>query len=157
NPGEIYGVRIMEGFSSEEGFPQMFGTQEFEGHANLGIARVYPDGSWLATVPANIPLHVQTIDKFGLSSFNETVWFSARAGESRVCGGCHEDRSKSTVINPGATMAGVIGPTNAMSLVPRNSRMNINPVDYGNPNLDPGTVVDVAWDKAVQPIFDAHC
>src|SRR5262249_43456087 len=26
NGGEIYGVRIMEGFSSEEGFPRMFGT-----------------------------------------------------------------------------------------------------------------------------------
>ena len=39
-PNSIYGVRVMEGFSSEEGFPRMFGTTMFEGHANLGVAQV---------------------------------------------------------------------------------------------------------------------
>ena len=82
NPGEIYGVRIEEGFSSEEGFPEMFGTTMFEGQAQLGIAKVATDGSWLATVPANVPLHLQAIDNFGMSLFNEPVWFSGRAGES---------------------------------------------------------------------------
>ncbi|HLL23729.1 MAG TPA: hypothetical protein VK427_16435, partial [Kofleriaceae bacterium] len=54
-PGSIYGVRIIEGYSSEEGFPRMFGTTMFEGQAQLGVAKVAPDGSWLATVPANVP------------------------------------------------------------------------------------------------------
>src|SRR6185369_8186664 len=58
NDGEIYGVRVMEGFSSEEGFPREFGTTMFEGQANLGVARVAADGSWLAHVPANVPLHL---------------------------------------------------------------------------------------------------
>src|SRR5262249_34035475 len=57
--GEVYGVRAMEGFSSEEGFPTMFGNTMHEGHNNLGVARVALDGSWSATIPANIPVHMQ--------------------------------------------------------------------------------------------------
>jgi hypothetical protein len=148
--GEIYGVRVMEGFSSEEGFPEMFGTTMFEGHADLGVARVANDGSWLAHVPANVPLHLQAVDVYGMSLFNEPVWFSARPGESRVCGGCHEDRAASTIINPGITMAAAIGPTDAMSLVPRANRMNATP-------SGPDKLVGVAWDTIVQPVFDAHC
>jgi hypothetical protein len=156
DPGSIYGVRIMEGFSSEEGFPRMFGTTMFEGHANLGVARVASDGSWLATIPANVPVHLQTVDNFGMALFNEPVWFSARAGESRVCGGCHEDRAKATVINPGITMAAGIGPTNAMGMVPRAQRMSTD-AQESSPTTPPDQIVGVAWDKAIQPIFDAHC
>ncbi len=162
NPGEIYGVRIMEGFSSEEGFPRMFGTTMFEGHADLGVARVADDGSWLAKIPANIPVHLQTVDVFGMSLFNEPVWFSGRAGESRVCGGCHEDRAKTTIIDPGVTHAAAIGPLNAMGDVVRAQRLSTL-VDLANPNLiqadGTGTdkLVGMAWDKGIQPVFDAKC
>jgi len=47
NAGEVYGVRVMEGFSSEEGFPQRFGTTMFEGQANLGVARLSPRDPFL--------------------------------------------------------------------------------------------------------------
>ncbi|HSN24925.1 MAG TPA: hypothetical protein VLT45_01535, partial [Kofleriaceae bacterium] len=153
NPGEVYGVRVMEGFSSEEGFPRMFGTTMFEGHANLGVARVASDGSWLASVPANVPLHLQTIDNFGMSLFNEPVWFSARAGETRVCGGCHEDRAKTTVINPGITQAAAIGPTNAMGLVARDKRIS-TATDLADPSLikpdgsGAEKLVGMAWNVA---------
>ena len=73
----------------------------FEGQAQLGVAKIAPDGSWLARVPANVPLAVQAIDNFGMSSLAEPVWFSARAGESRVCGGCHEDRAATTLVAGG--------------------------------------------------------
>ena len=146
---EIYGIRVMEGFSSEEGFPRMFGTTMFEGHAQLGVARVASDGSWLATVPANVPLHLEAIDKYGLSVFAEPVWFSGRAGESRVCGGCHEDRAKTTTINPGITQAFAVGPTPMYGMTPRANRMS------NDTSRD--KVMGVAWNKAVQPVFDAHC
>ena len=163
NPGEIYGVRIMEGFSSEEGFPEMFGTTMFEGHAALGVAPLAADGSWLAKVPANVPLHLQTVDKFGMSLFNEPVWFSARPGESRVCGGCHEDRAKTTVIDPGITDAAAIGPVDAMSQVARfcasgsTACRQSTDAQEASPTTPPEQIVGVAWDKAIQPIFDAHC
>jgi len=154
--GSIYGVRIMEGFSSEEGFPEMFGTTEFEGQANLGVARVAGDGSWLATVPANVPMHLQAVDVFGMSRENEPVWFSARAGESRVCGGCHENRALTTVINPGITQAAAIGPFDAKGLLPRASRLSTD-TQLSSPTTAPSDLMGMAWDKAIQPVFDAKC
>lgn len=170
-PGSIYGVRVMEGFSSEEGFPEMFGTTMHEGHSSLGVAPVQKDGSWLAKVPANVPLHLQTVDKFGMSLFNEPVWFSARAGESRVCGGCHEDRAKTTVIPPGGTMAQNIGPLDAMSMVPRLDRKTAAADLYRNDVIAADgsgieKLVDAAWGSAnpmaggtgsIQKVFDENC
>ncbi|HPH68403.1 MAG TPA: hypothetical protein PLF40_21750 [Kofleriaceae bacterium] len=147
-PGSLYGVRVMEGFSSEEG-PRKFGTTMFEGHANLGVAPLQADGSWLATVPPNIPLHLQMVDKFGMSVRNEPVWFSGARGESRVCGGCHESRSATTVINPGITMAAAVGPSAMYAAVPRGQRVSN---DFSRDK-----VMGVPWDKSIQPILDAKC
>lgn len=147
--GQIYGVRIMEGFSSEEGFPMQFGTTMFEGQANLGTAPLANDGSWLAKVPANVPLHLQAVDKFGMSIQNEPVWFSARKGESRVCGGCHEDRAGVTNVNPGQLQAFSIGAIDAQATKARDQRQSLN--------FSRDQVRGVAWDKALQPMFNASC
>ena len=171
-PGSIYAVRMMEGFSSEEGFPEMFGTTMFEGHANLGFSPVQPDGSWLAKIPANIPVHLQTVDVFGMNLFNETVWISARPGESRVCGGCHENRAVPTVIDPGITDANAVGPVLAMNTTPRSERM-MAPADITNPDLiqPDGTgiekLVGMSWggsdptvaggSGSIQQVFDDNC
>ncbi|MGN6105767.1 MAG: hypothetical protein ACTHU0_11725, partial [Kofleriaceae bacterium] len=162
DPGSVYGIRVIEGFSAEEGFPRMFGSTMFEGQANLGVARLAADGSWLATAPANVPLALQAVDNFGMSLLPEPVWFSGRANESRVCGGCHENRVGSTVIDPGQTDAFAIGPTPAMGMVPRAQRIT-QAADLANANLiQPNgagaeKLVGMAWDKAIQPIFDAKC
>jgi hypothetical protein len=150
NAGEVYGVRVMEGFSSEEGFPRMFGTTMFEGQANLGVARLASDGPWLATVPSNVPLHLQSVDVFGMSLFNEPVWFSGRANESRVCGGCHESRSATTVIDPGLTKAFAVGPTPMYGKTPRAQRQSAT--DFSRDKI-----MGVGWDKTLQPLFDAKC
>lgn len=149
-PGEIYGVRVMEGFSSEEGFPEMFGTTMFEGHANLGVAVVQPDGSWAAKIPANVPVHLQTVDVFGMSSFSEPVWFSGRAGEARVCGGCHESRTKTTNVQPGVLEAFVTSNNSLMGTTPRAARMNIAPATATD-------LVGIGWTTQVQKIFDNNC
>jgi hypothetical protein len=145
----------------------MFGTTMFEGHANIGLARVQTDGSWMANVPANIPVHLQAVDVYGMSLFNEPVWISVRGGESRVCGGCHEDRAKTTVIDPGLTMA-FHDIKAAMSETPRAQRIATD-ADLGNANLittgmtpqqtlaATDKLVGMAWDKAVQPMFDGRC
>ena len=145
-PGSIYGVRVMEGFSSEEGFPEMFGTTMFEGQANLGVARVQADGSWLATVPSNVPLHVQAVDVFGMSMFSEPVWVSGRKNEARVCGGCHEARDKATIIDPGQTDAFAVGATPMYGLTPRTMRKSM---DFSRDKI-----MGVAWDTTVQKVFD---
>jgi hypothetical protein len=150
NPGEIYGVRVMEGFSSEEGFPEMFGTTMFEGHANLGVAPVANDGSWSAKIPPNIPVHLQTVDKFGMSLFNEPVWFSGRPGEARMCGGCHEDRTRTTNVTPGQIDTFALGATDLFAKATRAQRINTAPAS-------PTAIVGVGWNTQVQKIFDAKC
>jgi hypothetical protein len=146
----IYGVRVSEGFSSEEGFPMNFGSTRFEGMATLGVARVRADKSWAATVPANVPLRVQAIDNFGMSIFSEPVWFSGRPGENRFCGGCHEDRTATTTIDPGLTDAIASGPT--VFIKSASARADRMSTDFSRDNI-----VGVAWDQALQPMFNAKC
>ncbi|MBS2017581.1 MAG: hypothetical protein JST00_32170 [Deltaproteobacteria bacterium] len=87
-------VRIIEGFSSEgaKGVT-MFGLTMDEGAAILGEAKVEADGSWLAEIPPFIPVHVQPIDKYGMSIRNQRLWIQGMPGEDRRCVGCHEQRS----------------------------------------------------------------
>jgi len=87
-------VRIIEGFSSEgaKGVT-MFGLTMDEGAAILGEAQVYADGSWLAEIPPFIPVHLQPIDKWGMSIRNQRLWIQGMPGEDRRCVGCHEQRS----------------------------------------------------------------
>jgi hypothetical protein len=116
---------------------------------NLGVARLASDGSWLAKIPSNVPVHVQAVDVYGMSLFNEPVWISGRAGESRVCGGCHEDRAATTVIDPGITQAAAIGPVEMYGSVPRAQRLSTT--------YTRDAIMGVAWDKVLQPIFTAKC
>jgi hypothetical protein len=146
--GSVQGVRVIEGFSVEEGIPEDFGLTEHEGAAVLGTAPVYSDGSWAALVPANVPIHLQPFDSFGMALVNEPVWFSGRAGESRVCGGCHEDRAKTLVVGPGVSQALASGPVDMDA--PRSARRSTSYTAIDG-------IVGVPWDVAVQGVFDAHC
>lgn len=86
-------VRIIEGFSSEAARGvTMFGLTMDEGAAILGEADVFADGSWLAEIPPYLPVHLQPIDKFGLSIRNQRLWIQGMPGEDRRCVGCHEGR-----------------------------------------------------------------
>ena len=148
-PGSIYGIRMIEGFSSEEGIPNDFGLTEHEGAAILGIAPIQADGSWAALVPAFTPVRQQAIDQFGLSLQNEPVWISGNAGEQRVCGGCHEDRAATTVIEPGITDAFAVGPEDLLS--------QVNRFDRASTDFTIADAIGLPWDTAVQQVFDAKC
>jgi hypothetical protein len=108
-------VRVIEGFSSE-GAPgiTMFGLTMDEGAAVLGEATVYGDGSWLANIPPYIPVHLQPVDKWGLSIRNQRLWVQGMPGENRVCGGCHESRTGNIDFgtNQNLTVAAAQGPQN---------------------------------------------
>jgi hypothetical protein len=150
-------VRITEGFSSEEGFPNDFGLTEFDGMALLGEADVAADGSFKALVPANTPVRMQLIDKYGMAIIaskggpvSEPLWIQGRAGEARVCGGCHEDRTKTIQIAPGSSALQALGA--AQLDFPGKTRLERASTVY-----TADKVVGVPWDKALQPIFDAKC
>jgi hypothetical protein len=160
-PGSVKKVRVTEGFSSEEGFPNMFGLTEFDGQARLGEIDLQPDGSFKAVVPANTPVRIQLIDKYGLAvhtpgapsgqpTATEPIWIQGRPGEARVCGGCHEDRTKTIALAPGSSVLQALGAA---------------PLDYAgltraqrvSTTYTADKVMGVPWDKALQPIFDKHC
>lgn len=87
-------VRVIEGFSSEAAKGvTMFGLTMHDGAAILGEANINADGSWLADIPPYIPVHLQPIDKFGLSIRSQGTWIQGMPGEDRRCVGCHESRT----------------------------------------------------------------
>jgi hypothetical protein len=134
------GVRVVEGFSSEAAKGvTMFGLTMDEGAAVLGTAPVYPDGSWLANIPPYIPVHLQPIDKFGLSIRNQRLWIQGVANEDRRCVGCHESRTGQAVpaFGQNPTVAEQRGPESFTEAIPDRA--------------------EYPWDLKVQPVFDAKC
>ena len=153
-------VRITEGFSSEEGFPNMFGLTEFDGQARLGEVDVQPDGSFKARGPGQHagphPAHRQVRhgDRDQRARRRQRVRAGVDPGPRgrgarvrRLPRGSHQDhrsslparrrcrrsaRRRSTT--PGQTRQQRLSTT-----TPRTRSMG------------------VPWDKALQPIFDAHC
>ena len=162
-PGSVAKVRLLEGFSGEEGGVDMFGTTEFDGQSKYGELPVQADNSFAAVVPGNVPFHIQLIDKFAMSLANESVWISGRAGEQRFCGGCHENRTKAATLAPGIPTNVLTGAVNLV--VPRAQR--VDATAYGlaggsftkaNPLLaSDNAVKGVPWDLAIQPVLTAKC
>ena len=146
--GQAKRVRIIEGFSSE-GAPgvTMFGLTMAEGAALLGEATVEADGSWLASIPPYVPVHLQPIDEFDLAIRNQTLWIQGMPGESRVCGGCHERRALPNI--PSGQQL-----TNASAKNPRGENFVVPIAER----------IEYPWDNAatgatneIQAIFDARC
>ncbi len=130
-------VRIIEGFSSEAATgARMFGLTMAEGAAMLGEATVHEDGSWLASIPPYVPVHLQAVDEFDLAIRNQTTWIQGMPGEDRVCGGCHERRTEANL--PGEqqqTAAAAFGAENFMKpIAERTEYPWAYATDAGNPN-----------------------
>jgi len=109
-PGEIKGVRLIEGFGLKDTdmnrhrsividiLQMSFGSgsnggNNFEQKRILGEAPVEPDGSFSVEVPADTTLFLQTLDENGMAIENQLTWLWVRPGETRMCVGCHEDRN----------------------------------------------------------------
>ena len=58
----------------------------------VGYARIEPDGSVFAKVPADIPFTLSVVDDFGrrLNRTRHQNWMQLRPGEVMQCNGCHE-------------------------------------------------------------------
>jgi len=74
-----------------------------------------PDTSWIAKVPADTPLLIQTLDINGMTLNSELTWRALKGGESRIdCGGCHIHSGEkldiaTTQAGQGAPILGVSG------------------------------------------------
>ena len=55
----------------------------------LGASPVLPDGSFFVQVSADRPLQIELLDAAGHTIHRQKGWFWMRAGEQRICVGCH--------------------------------------------------------------------
>ncbi len=156
-PGSVVKVRLLEGFSGEEGGVDMFGTTEFDGQSLYGEVDVKADGSFAAVVPGNVPFHIQLVDKHGLSLANESIWISGRAGEQRFCGGCHENRTKTAALAPGIPQNVLAGAVNLVAPRPLRKSSTAYALAGGSLSNAATQLRGVPWDLAIQPILDAKC
>ena len=78
-PGQIVRVRAL------------LKTQD--GEKSLGEAPVEQDGSFYATVPADLPIRLQLIGAHGEILKQQRSWMWVRTGEDRGCVGCHESQA----------------------------------------------------------------
>jgi hypothetical protein len=93
----IVGMRILEMVPSKA--KNIFDWQQYQisrahGYQErlriLGEVPIYPDGSWLARVPANMAICFIPIDAAGKALAACATWKQVRPGEDRHdCGGCH--------------------------------------------------------------------
>jgi hypothetical protein len=61
----------------------------------LGEVALEPDGSFLAKVPADVPIGFETLDSKGRVILREPPGMWVRRGENRSCLGCHEPPNRS--------------------------------------------------------------
>jgi Hydrazine synthase alpha subunit middle domain len=64
-----------------------------DGEKILGEAPVERDGSFYATVPADLPIRLQLIGAHGEVLKQQRSWMWVRTGEDRGCVGCHESQA----------------------------------------------------------------
>ena len=83
-------------------------ANDFEKRALIGMAPVYPDGSFRIKVPANTPISFATLDQNSRGFVVKRTHLYVRPGEEfNRCVGCHEDRVAGgpTPTNPNPTAA----------------------------------------------------
>lgn len=60
-----------------------------------GSAPIAPDGSFFVKAPADQPIRFALLDRNGTVLHHEHGWFWIRAGEQRICVGCHAGPARS--------------------------------------------------------------
>lgn len=102
----------------------------------LGTVPVNPDGSVAVTVPAGVPLQIQSLDQHGMALLTERSFHYVQPGEVRSCVGCHEP-------------VGAAPPANR-------SLTNCRPVPL-TPPAGPRYEGGLSFARTVQPVLDRYC
>jgi hypothetical protein len=135
----IDSIAVIAARPTVEGEMNDISANDFEKRALIGMAPVYPDGSFRIKVPANTPLSFATLDRDGRGFVVKRTHLYVRPGESFTrCVGCHEDR-----------VAGGDAPTNP------------NPMAAAHPAYDldrPRAAFQVInYESTIGPIVAAKC
>jgi len=164
---DIYAVRIVTFEPSTDrtypnGSPNFYnvGTERMrilgEIPARKTNAKGKLDTSFLARVPANIPLTFQTLDRNGMVLNMAQTWHQVRPGEKRYdCGGCHAHSKPPIPFN--TTLAGQPGfmPTQLGLQTPLLQVTQLN----GNPATAAQAVPQVTYEymRDILPIIQNRC
>ena len=135
----IDSIAVLVARPTRPGEMNNFSANEFEKRALLGMAPVYPDGSFRIKVPANTPISFATLDRDKRGFVVKRTHLAVRPGEEfNRCVGCHEDRMAGgpVVTNPNPTAA----------LYPAHD-LNLAPANY--------TVIN--YESTIGPIIAAKC
>src|SRR5262249_19789418 len=90
---EIDSVAVIAARPTLAGMANDFSANDFEKRALIGIAPVYPDGSFRIKVPANTPISFATLDTHSRGIVTKRTHLYVRPGEEfNKCVGCHENR-----------------------------------------------------------------
>ncbi len=93
--GKVKYVRVIKAIGTPAGCnmcSETMGNTQFERQQVIGYADVRADSSFSIEVPANTPMHVQTLDEDGVMLVNQLQWINVMPGEQRMCTGCHGPR-----------------------------------------------------------------
>ncbi len=117
------------------------------GRAVLGTAPVEADGSAHFTVPAGKEVFFQALDSDGLAVQSMRSGTQFQPGETHVCSGCHEPKSRSPLgVRP---VAAAEHGEYALRLAMRRPSSRLAPdVDGTNP---------FSYPRLVQPVLNQHC
>ncbi|KAA3614825.1 MAG: hypothetical protein D8M58_10235 [Calditrichaeota bacterium] len=75
------------------------GNTNLEKQRVVGYGDIRDDGSFSIEVPANISLHLQTLDENAMMLVSQRSWTHVMPGEKRLCTGCHDSHNRDKVIN----------------------------------------------------------
>lgn len=91
-----------------------FVTRMQGGEKILGEAPVEKDGSFYATVPADLPIRLMLIGSTGAILKQQRSWMWVRTGEDRGCFGCHESQAQTPENRSPMTLQRMNTPTSLM-------------------------------------------
>ncbi|MCB9057440.1 MAG: hypothetical protein H6627_02680 [Calditrichae bacterium] len=75
------------------------GNTNLEKQRIVGYGPIRDDGSFSIEVPANLSVHLQTVDENGLMLVTQRSWTYVMPGERRLCTGCHDSHDRDKIIN----------------------------------------------------------
>ncbi len=94
-PGRF--ARIVKAVPMPRGISrEALGETEFEMQQIVGYVEVEPDGSMAFEVPADMPIGISVLDRYGRALQTHTSWIQGRPGEAVFCNGCHSPRKGAT-------------------------------------------------------------
>lgn len=74
------------------------GNTNLEKQRIVGYGNIRSDGSFSIDVPANLSVHLQTVDENGMMLVNQRSWTQVMPGEKRLCTGCHDSHNRDKII-----------------------------------------------------------